>query len=160
MPGSIFCSSRGFDNHAIASSPLALISASSLSDGPDGFFSPRSHSPTSLTATLRCRARTPWLTPSRSRNFWICRAESGSALVRHRSSNSRIVRLSIRPMSCRSDMASCTSAEILLLNIFVIAYNLAPSPPTRALEFEHVEAHVPVDHVDQAAGVERHVVAL
>ena len=38
---------------AMASRPLALTSASSFSEGPDGSFSPRSHSPTNLVSTLR-----------------------------------------------------------------------------------------------------------
>lgn len=39
--------------YAIASSPLCFTSDRSLSDGPDGFFSPRSHCETSVTVTLR-----------------------------------------------------------------------------------------------------------
>lgn len=40
-------------HQAMASRPLALTMESSLSDGPEGFFSPRSHSLTSLVRTLR-----------------------------------------------------------------------------------------------------------
>ena len=112
--------------HAIASRPFAFTSARSLSDGPDGFFWPRSHSPTSFTATLRCRAKTLWLTPSCSRNFWISRAESGFASVRHRSSKSRMVRLSMTPASNASCIASCTSPAILLLYFFALIADLRP----------------------------------
>jgi hypothetical protein len=39
--------------YTTASKPLALMSVRSFRDGPDGRFWPRSHSPTSFTATLR-----------------------------------------------------------------------------------------------------------
>ena len=39
--------------YTTASKPLALMRDSSFRDGPDGRFCPRSHSPTSFTATLR-----------------------------------------------------------------------------------------------------------
>jgi hypothetical protein len=58
-PGSMkHCLAGQTSSQAMASRPFAFTSANSLSDGPDGFFWPRSHSPTSFTATLRCRAKT------------------------------------------------------------------------------------------------------
>lgn len=49
------CSAR---YHAMAEMPLERINASSFSDGPDGCFTPRSQSDTSLGRTLRCKAST------------------------------------------------------------------------------------------------------
>ena len=56
-----------YRSYAMASRPLRSTSDSSLSDGPAGFFSPRSHLLTESLVTLRYEAKTDWLTSSRLR---------------------------------------------------------------------------------------------
>ncbi len=46
-------SPRDMSSYAITSSPLRLTSDKSFNDGPEGFFSPRSHCETSVVGTFR-----------------------------------------------------------------------------------------------------------
>src|SRR5262245_25497787 len=54
----------------------------------------------------------------------MARADSLGTSVRHDASNLRIVFLSRSPISCRSRMASCTEAEILLRYLLAILRHL------------------------------------
>ena len=94
---------------APSSSPMPASSA------PCGsrFFSPHSHLETSPVVTPIYSANTAWLTPAFTRMARISAGARVSALVRQRSSKSRIVFWSTMPSSWRSVMDRCMAPDIL-----------------------------------------------
>src|SRR5271165_4361427 len=77
--------------------------------------------------TLRWRANTAWLTPSRSRSARISSGVTGRTGVRHASSNLRIVCLSMTPAACSPSAVSWIEAITGLRYCFVIARHLCQS---------------------------------
>src|SRR5664279_1970416 len=111
-------------HHATAWSPFLATRVRSFREAPCGCFSPRSHWLTSPVVTFRYRAKTAWLAPSRKRRPRISVGFSGRTGVRHSSSNSRIVRLSITPAAWRPSAVSWIDAITGLRYCFLIAYHL------------------------------------
>src|ERR1017187_2563969 len=110
--------------HATAWSPFLATRVRSFREAPCGCFSPRSQWLTRPVVTFRYRAKTAWLAPSRKRRPRISVGFSGRTGVRHSSSNSRIVRLSITPAAWRPSAVSWIDAIRGLLYCFLIAHHL------------------------------------
>ena len=83
-------------------------------DAPRGHFSPRSHWLTRPVVTLRWHANTAWLACSRGRSARMSSGVISLTVVRHVSSNARIVRFDMTPASAKPSAASCTDASTSL----------------------------------------------
>ena len=104
------CRESCYADQATACSPFLATRARSFREAPCGRFSPRSHWLTRPVVTFRYRAKTAWLAPSRNRRARISVGLSGCTGVRHRSSNSRIVRFSKTPAAWRPSAVSWIDA--------------------------------------------------
>src|SRR5215208_7755065 len=112
----------------MASTPFALASDRSLSEGPLGRFSPRSHWLINEVVTLSASAKIAWLIRARSRIRLMSSGAKGSTGVRHAVSNRRIVALSTAPTFSSPFIARWTlrSASLRYFRSVFAMFNLDP----------------------------------